>query len=396
MMEKVKKPATGGRVRSRTGKTRTKVDNIKSMYSGNVSKARYDASLDFGEMEENELRETLRELYKDSLIAQAVNLPVIDSMVSGREIKDPKLKKAATDLALDKIIREAGIKARTYGKCGILPVLIDGEGKKIPFSKDLETVETGFSVKRLLIIDEFEEDDNKITDIFSESFGKPKHYKIGKSRIHPSRMTVIHANRSGISFIESVFRYFCDFESRNSDVTKAVYENNFIILYTDINLLHEVAAANIAATGGGRGGVNMVSDEAYDLLNARVAELRENANSDNGYGLDKENEKIETLLRDNIDQLIKSVESALTILASAVNIPASIYLNQNSTSALSTNNDYLVYSQVLTGLRDFMFSESLTYLDKLIGGTVGATNMTYEWNKFVFELVTEDNKIESD
>ena len=389
------KPVTTGRVRSRTGRTRTKVDNIKSMYSGNVSKARYDASLDFGDMEENELRETLQELYKDALIARAVNTPVIDAVVSGRDIKDAKLKKAVTDLALDKVIREAGIKARTYGKCGILPVLIDREGKKIPFSKDLETVETGFSVQRLLMIDDFEEHDKKVTDVFSESFGKPKYYKIGKSRIHPSRMTVVNANRSGISFIESVFRYFCDFESRNSDVTKAVYENNFIILYTDINLLHEVAAANIAASGRG-GSSHTASDEAYELLNARVAELRENANSDNGYGLDKENEKIETLLRDNIDQLIKSVESSLTILASAVSIPASIYLNQNNKGALSTDNDYLVYTQTLAGLRDFMFSESLTYLDKIIGGTVGATNMTYEWNKFVFELVDEDNKIESD
>ena len=326
--------------------------------------------------------ELYSEIYQDSLMAQAVNVPVIDSLANGRLVKNSSLNDALQSLSVINVMREAGILARVFGECLVIPVLATLDNKKLSFSKPIDEV-NGFKVLKVIFTKDFEKSDDKITDPFSPNFGEHSYYTVNGNKIHPSRAALITANRSGVSFIKTIYRYFCDFEERNFETTKAVRENNFILLYTDIALLHEIAEANIKAHAGERN--ISVSEEAYNLLNTRIKELNQNKNSNNGYGLDKEGEKIDILLRTNINQLVEAVNNSLEIFSAVVDIPASRLLGKRTNSGLTSDNSDLVYVQTLTGLRDFMFSDALKLIDGIVAKAIGVTDTSYEWNKFAFE-----------
>ena len=328
------------------------------------------------------------ERYKDAIVAQAVNVPVLDSLAAWRVCDDAKIQDQDGLLGTKDVLIEAGIKSRLYGKSLVLPVLVGvGKGayenKPIPFSIPLDKVETSFRVARIIHTVKFENSDDMDTDVLSEYFGLPKSYTLTDSTatIHPSRASVIESTRSGAAWLDTIETYIRDLDERREELSLAVAENNFIVLKTDMKMLNEMAQEQSVVRGVD---VHNLESTAYELLETRLRDLRQNANSHNAYGIDKDGEEVAVMLRTNIDQIINAVNNAAELLSSAVDIPASRFLGHRTSSTLGGDDDTEIYAQTLSGLRDFMFLNALRLIDKLIGKSIGSDKLGFKWNDFIF------------
>lgn len=343
-----------------------------------------------------DLNDYLDELIKDPILDQAVTSPVNDALSEWRTLSSKNMQVEDTRLKLKTVISAACIKARMKGGVLVMPVLVtdtpnlSGVQKKkvIPFSTALDTITEKYTVARVIFTDSFESSDDTITDPLSDQFGLPTHYQItdDKNKIHPSRAFVINANQAGISFIEAIEPYYTDFCIRREELTEAVRENNFLLLGTDMELLHEIATDQINA----RGGAGDIGLEASEILTNRLRELRTNANSTNAYGIDKESESVSLLLRTNINQLISSVDNASELLAAASDIPSSRFLGKSVSSGLGVPRDDKIYMQSLTGLRSFLVGGLMEFLDRIIAVSIGDTDTSYKWNKFIMDETPDE------
>lgn len=333
--------------------------------------------------QEGDLFSKITDSYEDAIMAQVVNTPVIDCLSTWRNANDEGVSEVDKSVNLKSVFIESGIKSRLHYSCLIIPVLHRKDGGMIQFDKPLNEIKAGsFSVARVIHTSNYERSDVIDYNIMSENFGKPSFYQIGQNRIDSSRAFEVKSTRSGKPYIETVYDYYCDLKRRRYELSKSIDENNTIILKTDINELVRIATDSLTAKGVS---VN-VEDEVSTIIANRLSDLRANADSSNAYAIDKNNEDVDLLLRDNIDDIVKAVENASQLLSAAADIPISRLLGMRYTSSLSKQDDDKVYSQTLVGLREFMFGEALRGIDLVIARSLSLDNYNgYSWNKFVFD-----------
>lgn len=328
-------------------------------------------------------------LYVDSLVQQAVDVPIRDSLEAWRKTSDSSLSSLEEELDYKYIVSEACINARKYGCSMIMPVLVDQDMRSVGLGVSLDSLLARkgkkYSILKFIVVKKFEESEEKDTDIRSDNFGKPKRYLVDNKPVHPSRVVIIPANSAGVSFIRSIHSYVCAFKSRDYEVTRAVQESNWVILKTDMKMLVEMASARVEA--GARGNS---ADIVEEYLRGRLEDLRENANNNNAYGIDKEGEDIELISKTNIGAMIMAVDQAVVLLNAAVDIPMRRFMGRG-VAGLGDNNDDEVYIQTVVGLREDMLRLPLRQMDKFIQRLYPQIkSLDYEWNKMKIQELMEE------
>ncbi len=325
----------------------------------------------------SDLKALLDKLYKDSLVQQAVDVPVRDAIAVWRTTNDKQLAVLDAELGIKDLMIKAGINARKYGKTLIIPVIVDAASNhRVPLTTQLSTLSNGhYRVLRLVEVSDFDTADSNESSVLSDYYGLPRWYYVNGSRLHPSRAFVIQANGAGNSFIESIYPYLCDFYQRNANTTQATSESNFLTFGTNLEMLQQLAEARAQASGNGDAGVI-----AQELLTERLRELRRNANNNNAWGYDKEHEKVEQVSKSNIGQMVDATEQAAKFLAAAADIPMSRFLGYR-VSGLGAGDDSSNYAQTLDSLRVAMFGDAIKRLDSLLQFIYPEIKSTeYQWN----------------
>lgn len=356
---------------------------INSLYSYNDSKGSYysDAS---GHIKP----EDIDDIYKDALIQQAVDVPIQDAISNWLEIEEKNLADYVYDFDLKSVFMEAGIHARKYGSAMLLPVIIGSKGNKIGLGRSLDSLsasDDSFFIAKVVLVKNFSKSEViDSSDVLSDNYGKPKSYSIGGSQsksIHPSRVIIINANGAGVSLIESIYDYYRDFIKRRDETTRATEESNWLILKTNLEMLYEEAMKRAEASGS----TASVEGEVDRLMRNRLSEMRSNANNNNAYGIDKNEEEIEQISKNNISQLVSATEQSFDHLTAAIDI-ISLRFFGKGVGGLSDSNDFKIYNVSLIGLRSFMFDPALKRFFKMVKVLdKDIVNTGYSWNKTPIE-----------
>lgn len=328
-------------------------------------------------------------LYVDSLVQQAVDVPMRDTLESWRTVTDPALEAFESTVEYQYRVFEACVNARKYGYGMIMPVIVDQEGRSAGLSISLDTLlerpDKKYSIFKFIVVKYFEASEEKEKDIRSDNYGNPKFYRVNEKKVDPSRVVIIKANPTGVSFIRSIYPYICAFKTRDYEVTRACQESNFLILGTDMKLLAEMGEARKEM--GERGDSN---DFVMDFMKNRLADLRENANNNNAYGIDKEGETVTQLQKNNIGAMIDAVEQAVVLLNAAVDIPMRRFMGRG-VAGLGDGNDDAIYIQSAEGLRGSMLRSPLKKLDTFVQKVhPEIKNIGYEWNKMKIQELYEE------
>ena len=359
--------------------------SVKSLYEHSDESFGEDTSYQFSnEILDHDDMQRADELYVDSLIMQAVDVPVRDSLENWRSVSDSTLSSVDEALQYRHIFHDATINVRKYGCTMIVPVLVDQDNRRVSLNTPLDTLlqrpDKTYTVLKLIIFKEYRESDQIEKNILSDNFGKPKKYLVNNKPIDPSRCVIVQANSAKISFIRSIYSYFCSFKTRDFEVTRATQESNWVILKTDMAMLQEIAQAKVEV-----GSKGSVEDHIQDALMGRLRDLRDNANNNNAYGIDREGEDIEMISKVNIKQMVEAVDQALMLLNAAADIPMRRFLGRG-VGGLGENNDDEVYVQALIGLRDSILRVPLFEMDSIMQKINPAINsLDYEWNDMAIQ-----------
>ena len=337
----------------------------------------------------------LNELYdSDAILQQIIQDPINDSLSNWRETTTG-LANIEERLDYQRIFMEAGIFARRNGQSLIIPIL-ENSGRKVPLTTSLErAIEDGATVRRLMVVSEFEEDDKLVTDTFSQYHGRPVRYKIGEKKVsvHHSRAIPVYANLQKTSVFQGIEEYLSSYHLGRQDVSRAVQEANFLVLSTDFAALQQIVDD-----------MNIVSGEdqdLYDFINNRVRNLRDNANSNNAYAIDKELETITNIQKANITDMVKAVDQQAQFLAGSSNVPlAKLFGKQQGGLNSTSQSDIQNYIIFLKGMRFMVLQPSLVEMDKFMKLFDESLDIRFTWNAVASEqwieatpepLETDDN-----
>jgi hypothetical protein len=356
--------------------------NATGLYS---VKAKFDdieraaTELSSNNISDSERRTNLSNIYKDSLIQQAVEVPVRDALSSWRLPADKELLSLDNEVGIKSALIDAGIHARIYGQSMLIPVIVDQNNNRVPLTTTIERLKINaerYRVVRVILIKNFSASDFTEENVLSDNFGRPKYYTVNGNRVNASRCIVIKANNAGTSFIEAIMPYYCNFKRRDHETTRAVEEANFLAFGTDLNMLIEIANAQVEAQGGN---AELIVEQ---LIRERLRELRRNANNSGVWGYDKESEKVEQVSKTNIAAMVAATDQSAKFLSAAVDIPASRFWDFRPSGMAGDGGDGKNYNQTLVGLRSFMFEPALYRLDKILQiFTPSIKSTDYEWNE---------------
>ncbi|NKB76245.1 MAG: DUF1073 domain-containing protein [Gammaproteobacteria bacterium] len=325
-------------------------------------------------------RETYSTVYNnDSLVQQAIHVPVVDCLTSWREISDPALSLHDSELNFKQVMLEAGAKSRLYGRALIVPVLVDSNGYKMALNRPLENLPKGIEIKKLIVVDDFEDGEELEKNVLSDNHGKPKHYIINDKKIHASRVIVVDGSVSGRSFLDGILIYFNGFHRAYAEAIRATEEANIPVLATN---LQELAGQIQARKAMG------ISDVDYgEVLEARARNFRGNNNSRNAHLIDKNHEEVSNISKINIGDIVKVVEMSADLLCSAVDIPASRFLGKSYGGLNSSNtSDIQNYIQILHEMRTLLLEKPVRAFDRFVSDVTGSvTGFGYEWNVLAIE-----------
>lgn len=388
----------------RKSKTSTKDGNVSSASKrrvvnalvgnpGTGSGTKYDNSIQRVYRSENkhsykDCMERLEYLYdKDAILQQIVQDPINDSLSNWRETS-VEMKSLEDKLDYQRIFMEAGIFARRNGSSLIIPIL-EIDGKKVALTTSLErAIEMGATVRRLMVVSHFEEDENLIKDTFSFYHGRPVRYKIGEKKIsvHHSRAIPVYANLQKTSVFTGIEEYLSAFQLGRQDVSRAVQEANFLVLSTDFAALQQIVDDGNIVSGE--------DQDLYDFISDRLRNLRDNANNNNAYAIDKELEALTNIQKANIKDMGSAVDQMAQFLAGASNIPMSkLFAKTQNGLGGASQTDLQNYVIFLEGMRFMVLQPSLVELDKFMREIDASLNISYEWNPVVSEqyIVNEQN-----
>lgn len=355
--------------------------------------------LDYTDSDERHMMIT--ESLRDRLVRKAVEVPVNDSLASWREIENKELKKLDETLNFKGWVMKAFNQTRTYGKCLLVPI-ITVAGTKINLGTTLDNVlslDGEKKIERLLLITDFKASDKVTTDILDENHNLPISYKVNKIKIHHSRCILFGENDeisevdysiTNTSFLEDIIPYVNEVHERNFEVTRAVKESNIIILKTDFAWIKDLL--DDLSLDGGEGSQLFLGIDEY--LSNRLKNLRENANNQNAYAIDKNKEEVDQLSKKNIKDMIEAVKHALVMLSGIADIPQSRYLNTSSSGLAGNTIDISNYVQSLNGMRANEVEPQLKSLDTFFSKIyTSINNFDFEWNPLAIQ---EDNNQEAE
>lgn len=334
-------------------------------------------------------REGLDDAYKDPLVKQAVTTPLNDALSEWREIEDPKLSELDQRLRIKDRFIEAGKATRKYGTSMIVPILVSN-GLKIPLHKPLEVVQAEYSnvsIDRLLVLDAFKPSETVVKDILHDRYGEPTKYSVSDTNhktLHGSRV-IVFGDSDETGFIEGIIPYVNDFHDRNYEVTRAVQESNVLILKTDFESIQDYMKESVS-----QGVSEDIFTRISDFVANRLQHLRENANNENAYAIDKETEEIEQITKTNISAMVEAVRHSLDILTAMVDIPQSRYLGNGATSLSGNSTDIDNYVQTLNGMRSSDYEPPLRRLDHFIQQIYPViSSLAYDWNPLAIQQSTD-------
>ena len=322
----------------------------------------------------------LNELYdSDAILQQIVQDPINDSLSNWRTTTDG-MAQVEERLDYQRIFMESGIFARRNGQSLIIPIL-ENDGRKVPLTTTLEkAIEDGATVKRLMVVSEYEEDENLVTDTFSQYHGRPVRYKIGEKNVtvHHSRAIPVYANLQRTSVFQGIEEYLSSFHLGRQDVSRAVQEANFLVLSTDFSALQLIVDD-----------MNVVSGEdqdLYDFINDRIRNLRDNANNNNMLAIDKELESLNNIQKANIDNMVKAVDQMAQFLAGSSNVPlAKLFGKQQGGLSSASQSDIQNYIIFLKGMRFMVLQPSLVEIDKFMKLFDTELDISFTWNPVASE-----------
>ena len=282
----------------------------------------------------------------------------------------------------------------------MLPVLIAKQNKqviKIPLNMELDKVLSTYSnieILKIIIIKDFEADDNLETDIIKPNYGMPKWYTYQSNnrsvKLHPTRILHIKNTDSADSFIDSLLPYMEHYIRRNNEVTRATEEANWIILKTDFKRIQQEISSRLGVVSSQQGLManrEVVKAKVEEGIQNRLRHMRANAHSSSAYAIDKEFEDIEQIEKNNIDKMVDASEKALQLIASIADVPMERFLGKRA-GGVGGGSSTLHYLQFLIGFRSKLIGDALEQLDeflKLIYTNIRSTN--YNWNQTIIEVI---------
>lgn len=322
----------------------------------------------------------LDELYdNDAILQQIVQDPINDSLSNWRAVTDG-MEAIEERLDYQRIFMESGIFARRNGQSLIIPIL-ENNGRKVPLTTSLErAIEDGATVRRLMVVSEFESDDKLVTDTFSQYHGRPVRYKIGEKKVsvHHSRAIPVYANLQKTSVFQGIEEYLSSFHLGRQDISRAVQEANFLVLSTDFAALQQIIDDMNVVSGE--------DEELYDFINNRIRNLRDNANNNNAYAIDKELETITNIQKANITDMVKAVDQQAQFLAGSSNVPlAKLFGKQQGGLSSTSQSDIQNYIIFLKGMRFMVLQPSLVEMDKFMKLFDESLDISFTWNAVASE-----------
>jgi len=336
----------------------------------------------FDEMMREERRDTLSNLYKDLLVAQIVFTHINDGLSEWREINNTTFEEHDKRLKLKRIAVDSWTAYRKYGHVLILPILVNADNVKIPFSVPFDrAMEQKPTIERIIVVDNFESSEKTITDVLNADHGKHQKYKINNKPIHPSR--VIQVGRLGEqSMLEGLVSYHNTYHTRSFETTRAVKESNFLVLATSFADMQNAVEMSL----GDNTSETVLFKKLVEAMETRARNLRENANNENAFIIDKDSEQMSNIAKQNIDHMTNATKDSLSIYVAAADYPRSRLLGESVSSWSDTDTSN--YVQTIHGKRMMEIEDAVVSLDEFIGKVYGIKDTSFTWNPLAIEKIT--------
>ena len=325
---------------------------------------------------------------QDGIMQNIIIAPVLDMLQTWRN-NDELTFRIEKAMGYQSAIMHAVIGARKYGKSLLYPVVGDTEDRILDprITLNAEKQASEYTVKKIVYFDEFKESKTIIDDPLNPLYGEPEFYTINGVEHDASRVVPVYGNfDKNVSAFEAVQDYFEDWGIAKIERSRSIQEANFLILKTALADLEKRHSAQQELKGG--------SYTFQDAMQARVRNLKQNANSANAFILDKE-EEAQQVDKKNIKAVSETVNDTAKDLAGGARIPAS-YLFSQEQSGLnnSSQSSMAYYINTLKTLRFFVIENPMRVLDSIVSSFDEdfTPSDPISWNALALEEILQSNQ----